>query len=248
VLANLGGASFAAPTLQQNRRFYNAPDPVLISYRGSIPFFNIGIGTGYRGHPLETDTQDRIYAVRDFNVYNTRTTASYTVAATIIESQLVDVTTNMATVISPTAAGWYIRLNQPSWRGEKVLGESLTVGGVMFIPTFTPLAPDPSSPCLARTQNRMYAMYAVSGKAFFNWDNSAGPLTISDRSTILATGGIAPGLSIFADPIGSTSSSSTSSSSSSTSSSGGDANCVSGVSPVRCVPFGNVNRSFWEHR
>ena len=247
VLATLGGASFGAPTLAQNRRFYNAPDPVLISYRGSTPFFNISIGTGYRGHPLEKDTLDRFYSIRDFDVYNARTTASYS-SGTITEANLQDVTTKPNATILTTEKGWYIRFGVAPL-GEKVLGESLTIGGVVYFPTFSPLDPDPAKPCLSRTLNRLYAVYALNGKARFDWDNSGGPLTVGDRSTNLRSGGIAPGLSIFADPIGSTSSSSTSSSSSSTSSStGSGGNCVSGVTPVRCVPFGNVNRSFWEHR
>jgi type IV pilus assembly protein PilY1 len=209
VLASLGGASFGTPTLQQNRRFYNTPDPVLISSRGIAPFINIAIGSGYRGHPLETDTRDSFYSVRDFDVWNVRTTASYTVANTIIESQLVDITDTLGGV-SATAKGWKIDMRRPSWRGEKVLAESVTVGGVVIFPTFTPLSPDPSQPCLARTANKVFAVLALNGNPAQRWnESSTGPLGVDDRAKEVDVGGIAPSLSIFADPIGSQSGEST---------------------------------------
>jgi len=254
VLATLGGASYGTPTLAQNRRFYNMPDAALISYRGITPFINIAIGTGYRGHPLETATQDRFYSVRDFDVFNVRPTADYTVAKTIIESQLTDITDTL-TSIPATAKGWKIELRRPgTWRGEKVLAESVTANGIIFFPTFIPLAPDPANPCLAQTLNRLYAVYALNGKAGVRWsDTSTGALGVDDRGKDLETGGIAPSLSMYADPIGSfttsSSSSSTSSSTSSSSSSNGSSGgCMVALEEIgKCVKFGLV-RSYWEHR
>lgn len=298
VLASLGGAYYGSPTLQQNRRFYNSPDPVLISYRGITPFVNIAIGTGYRGHPLETATRDRFYSVRDFDPFTVRTTASYTVAATINETQLVDITDTL-TGVANNSLGWKIDLRRPAWQGEKVLSESTTVNGIVLFTTFTPLAPDPLKPCLARTANKVWGVFALNGKPAIRWsDSSTGALGIDDRSGDIKTGGIAPSLAIFADPLGSvsssSSSSSTSSSSGSTSSSGtgavdsdGDGipdnidtdddndgtpdatdndddndgipdaqerqgeeegNCMIAMTKTKCVPFGGINRSFWEHR
>jgi type IV pilus assembly protein PilY1 len=250
VLASIGGASYlTTPTLQQNRRVYNTPDPVLISYRGITPFVNVAVGTGYRGHPLETDTRDVFYSIRDYDAFNARTSGSYTAASIIRDSDLVDVTDTLANIPNGSK-GWKIEMRRPSWRGEKILAESTTVNGIVFFPTFIPLAPDPTKPCLARTLNRVYAVYALNGKPGIRWiDSSTGPLGVDDRATDIATGGIAPSLAIFADPIGSISSSSSSStSSSSTSSSSSGGNCMWAMSKSKCVPFGGVNRSFWEHR
>jgi type IV pilus assembly protein PilY1 len=207
VLASLGGAYYGAPTLQQNRRFYNTPDPVLISSRGFAPFINIAIGSGYRGHPLEDDTRDAFYSVRDFDVWNVRATSDYTVAKTILESQLIDITDTLGPVAA-SAKGWKIEMRRPSWRGEKVLAESVTVNGVVIFPTFTPLSPDPAQPCLARTANKVFAVNAVNGSPAQRWsESSTGPLGVDDRAKEVDVGGIAPSLSIFADPIGSTSNS-----------------------------------------
>ena len=79
-------AQFGGVTAQDNRRFYNSPDVALIKERGAQPYFTISIGTGYRGHPLNEDTIDRFYVLRDTNVYTKPTT--YT---TVTEADMVDV-------------------------------------------------------------------------------------------------------------------------------------------------------------
>ncbi|MEL7937320.1 PilC/PilY family type IV pilus protein [Pseudomonas delhiensis] len=81
-IASLGGTTAAS-----NRRFYNAPDVSLIRERGGKTYFTIALGSGYREHPLNEDTIDRFYVLRDSNVYTQP--SSYT---TLTESSLVDVT------------------------------------------------------------------------------------------------------------------------------------------------------------
>jgi len=87
-------ANFGGTTALDNRRFYNAPDVALIRERGKQPFYTIAIGSGYRGHPLNEDTIDRFYVVRDTNVSIKPTTY-----VTISESDMVDVSS-----IDPTGA------------------------------------------------------------------------------------------------------------------------------------------------
>ncbi|MGA4632639.1 pilus assembly protein PilY [Pseudomonas solani] len=80
-IANIGGTDAV-----NNRRFYNQPDVALIKERGGESYFTIGIGSGYRGHPLSESALDRFYVIRDKNVYTAP--ATYT---SITESNLVDV-------------------------------------------------------------------------------------------------------------------------------------------------------------
>lgn len=80
-IAGLGGATAA-----DNRRFYSAPDIALHRERGGQPHFTIAIGSGYRAHPLNEDTEDRFYVLRDYSVYSAPT--SYT---TLTEADLTDV-------------------------------------------------------------------------------------------------------------------------------------------------------------
>ena len=80
-IASLGGA-----TALDNRRFYSAPDIALHRERGTQAHFTIAIGSGYRAHPLNEDTEDRFYVLRDYNVYSPP--ARYT---TLTEAELTDV-------------------------------------------------------------------------------------------------------------------------------------------------------------
>lgn len=81
-IAQLGGT-----TAEDNRRFFSSPDVALIRERGGKTYFTISIGSGFRESPLNTDTNDRFYVLRDSNVFNKPST--YT---TIIESDLTNVT------------------------------------------------------------------------------------------------------------------------------------------------------------
>ena len=103
VIASLGNKAVATPSAENNRRFYYAPDVAPFTMRGSHPFMNIALGSGYRGHPLsggETDvkhrTHDRFYSIRDYQPFNKRTQKSYDDAEVILDSDddLVDVTTD----------------------------------------------------------------------------------------------------------------------------------------------------------
>ena len=75
VLASLGGAaaiaeSGAAPPATR-RRFYEAPDvvPFILDRKLVI---SVNIGSGYRGHPLDTGTEESFYSIRDFDVFGPR--------------------------------------------------------------------------------------------------------------------------------------------------------------------------------
>jgi type IV pilus assembly protein PilY1 len=236
VLASLGNKGVATPSAANNRKFYYAPDVSKIVVRGSHPFYNIALGSGYRGHPLSTAVQDRFYSIRDYDVYTMRTQTSYDTATPIkdTDTSLVDVTTNANATVGDGNSGWKLNLNNPSWRGEKVLAESTTAGGVIFFPSFTPLAGDPANPCLAKALNRVYAMYASNARPFARWnDSGTGPLTAGDRFVDTSLKGIGPGVTILdnPDPKAPTDI------------------CMTGSKVLnRCVKIGEAVRSYWEHK
>ena len=75
--ANKGATDFAAGgriahlnanTVAGNRRFYYEPDTSLVVLNNEQNFVAIAIGSGYRAHPLDTDTADHIYVLRDYGV------------------------------------------------------------------------------------------------------------------------------------------------------------------------------------
>jgi type IV pilus assembly protein PilY1 len=241
VFASLGGAAIApsAVSRAQNRRFYYSPDVAPITVRGSRPFMNLAIGSGYRGHPLNDETQDRFYSIRDYSPFTPRDQASYDATAAILDGDLMDVTTVANAVVGDTARGWKIRLaenNGTLYRGEKVLAESVTADGVIFFTTFTPLAADAAQPCLSRSLNRVFAVNASNASPFVRWSESGtGPLTTGDRSVDLSQKGIAPSVSILGNPGGGAGT--------------GMSICQVGAQILKkCVKANSAVRSYWEHQ
>jgi type IV pilus assembly protein PilY1 len=235
VLASLGNATLGTKNYENARRFYSAPDVALITQRGSVPYYNIAIGSGYRGHPLNKKTQDRFYGIRDYRPFVKRAQDSYTDAAIITEQKLVDVT-DMTKNVKDTDGGWRFDLAEagPTWRGEKNLSESVTANGVVLFSTFTPMAPDAANPCLSRALNRVYGVNASNGWAFTHWtDGATGALKPSDRFVDTSRKGIASSPQVLIDPEG-----------------GKTGVCLGGQLSAlkRCVEIGSAIRSYWEHK
>lgn len=78
-------ASLAGSNAENNRRFFTTPSVALMRERGGKTYFTISVGSGFRESPLNTDTNDRFYVIRDSFVTTKPTT--YT---TITESDLTD--------------------------------------------------------------------------------------------------------------------------------------------------------------
>ncbi len=184
VIAALGAAGQGiTPPAADLRRFYAAPDvaPVIIDRQLVL---SINIGSGYRGHPLDTTIDEAFYSVRDFDVFNVKPAAGYAEPLTV--DDLVDITDDPAPSLLADAAGWQLRLVQGA--GEKVLGESLTLENTIFFTSFTP--GETASACTSGAgTNRLYAVSVFDGRPRTNFDSPVGePLTVADRSRTLLTG------------------------------------------------------------
>src|SRR5207245_7395668 len=125
VIASLGTHDDSPHTAAATRRFYNPPDVAAVTKRGTPPFLNVAIGSGYRGHPLNTTIQDRFYAIRDYHPFDKLTQAQYNALTVTHDSDanLIDITSSVAPTIPVGALGWKLLLAPPShsWLGEKVL-------------------------------------------------------------------------------------------------------------------------------
>jgi len=195
VLASLGTADTSPAVRADTRRFYYAPDVALFSARGAKPYYNLAIGSGYRGHPLEEDTHDRFYSLRDYAPFTKMTQADYNGRTPITDGDLADITTNLGTVVPAFAPGWRLELRLPGgFQGEKVLAESRTFDNVVFFPTFLPTGG--STGCAPLGGNRVYAVSVDDGRPVIDI-NRDGQTTVSDRYTDLAQGGIAPEVSFL---------------------------------------------------
>jgi type IV pilus assembly protein PilY1 len=210
VIASLGAhddATSPAPSgqAQNTRRFYSAPDVAAVSKKGINPFFNISIGSGYRGHPLDTAVHDRFYAIRDYlmfdkfdqNYYDNTAPKPIEDNSTTTTTGLIDVTTfNTSTKMFPTvpatALGWYIQLNQPSWAGEKVLSSASTFNDQILFTSYIPNTTVSTDPCLPGLgTNRLYVVSAFDGTPVSDFAGQNNQ-SATDRYTTLSQTGIAP--------------------------------------------------------
>jgi type IV pilus assembly protein PilY1 len=197
LIADLGAASLTAPQPRSEaRRFYNAPDVARIIRRGKSSFYSVAIGSGYRGHPLNAETHDRFYSIRDYSGDIKLTQANYNALTPILDGDLVDITDDATPTMADTAPGWKMELRLPGgWEGEKVLVESRTVDNKIFFTTYLPSAGASSNSCAASAGaggNRAWVISAYDGSPVVEQDGDASDLTIDDRFTTLDQGGIAP--------------------------------------------------------
>jgi len=188
------------------RRFYYPPDVALIVENGQAPYLSVVAASGYRSHPLDQQIHDRMYMLRQHDIYNAP--ATYT---TITEADLFDTTDNIisegtttqkATAVTNlgTAEGWFITFNEMdgSFIGEKSLAEPLIIDGVAMVTTFIPedLSPNPNS-CVPKIGTGvLYFVNVTDGTPTFNVAGIVDK-TREDRKTYLKRGGIPPSPSVI---------------------------------------------------
>ena len=221
VIASLGSHGAASPTEENSRRFYNVPDVAAIQQPGTVPFLNIAIGSGYRGHPLNTVTQDRFYSIRDPLSFRAMTQSEYDSfdVITDADADLQDLTTDVTPVIAPDSKGWKLLLNQPgnAWQGEKVLSAASTFDNKIFFTTYIPERSSTNT-CQQNSagtgMNRAYVVNAINATPVLpprdtpsdptnptDPPETPDPPSPEDRYADLAQGGIAPEISfLFPEP------------------------------------------------
>ncbi len=183
VIAQLGGAPVAAPPVTATRRFYYAPDLALVNNEENN-FLHIGIGSGHRAHPNSQVNEDRFYALRDYDVFSTRTQADYDTAAPTTDADLVDITDNINAVVPVGSPGWRFELRDGGWIGEKVLAEARTFDNQVYITTFTPGGTPSVTDCQPKLgTNRLYILDIFNGGPAKNLDGVGDEtnLTENDR-------------------------------------------------------------------
>jgi type IV pilus assembly protein PilY1 len=163
VIARLGSAASATPTVAQTRRFYYSPDVALVNTT-ELKFIHIGIGSGHRPHPNSTAHQDRFYALRDYFAFGTQPQAQFDALAPILDGDLDDITADLTPSIEHDSPGWRLELRDGGWTGEKVLAEARTFNNQVFFTTFKPGASASADPCVPSLgTNRLYVMNLFTG-------------------------------------------------------------------------------------
>lgn len=194
VFAELGQGGVAAASLQiaHTRRFYYAPDVTMVADRGAAPYINVAIGSGYRGHPLNRETIDRFYSLRDaapFTKYD-QTTYNGRTPIKDADTNLVDVTSDpFAVTVDSSKVGWKRRFEGTPATGEKVISPAISANGVLYYSSYQPLDPSTADPCRSRNQNRVYTVALATGRPMVDNDGD-GDIDKDDVSKVVAFDGI----------------------------------------------------------
>lgn len=182
-LASLGG------TNASNRMFFNEPDVTTLKLNGRS-VFGIGIGSGYRAHPLDETIDDKFFYLLDESPY-APLDSSYQ-AITISELSTISITNSGATQAgsitdfasngTTDSRGWAVDLPNA---GEKVLAASIAFrGSILFTSSIPAVSTATVGQCdISSNQSRIYAFSAITGKATLDF-NESGAIEDSDISSI----------------------------------------------------------------
>ena len=188
VIASVGGAANSGA--ENVRRFYNAPDVAFISSPTGT-FTHVGIGSGHRGHPLNTGVQDYFYALRDSS---TPLTQAQFDSRTVVTHAALTTVTGSSSSVSSSSPGWKFALSIGGWNGEKVLAEARTFANQVFFSTFQPSTTAVSGCIPSLGTNRTYAMSVYNGNPVLNLDGSADD---SNDLYVQTEGGILPAAQVL---------------------------------------------------
>ena len=191
------------------RRFFHPPDLSLTRLNGKLTL-NIGIGSGYQAHPLDTTISDNYHMIRypfdasgNYGIVD-KTTGLF---RPVKIDDLFDTTDNLIGEGTPeqqdTAAlalaekqGWYIKKLRA---GEKILGASATLDNVVRYVTYVPgFSGDGCSPNIG--QSFFWAVNLENGTpasgliddTTADATSTPDPLKAKDRYIEIPGGGLAP--------------------------------------------------------
>lgn len=161
-LASLGGIGTA-----DHRRFYEAP---AIGYQrtGLSEALYVAIGSGYRAHPLDTNTDEGFYVVADHDFKST------TQPDVITEGDLPVVNGGSPPSLDGSGDGWRVDFSRA---GEKVMSSPTIFQGSVMFTTYKPTDDDQDAdPCVVRYGDAYaYRADMLTGEAqSFTNDGTAG--------------------------------------------------------------------------
>jgi len=186
-----------ADGIEDNRRFFYPPDISLIKDEAGGIFMNVGIGSGWRSHPLDEEVEDRFYVLRVADFRGPPRDADGEVAySRLDEDDLYDATdgSTQEDDSGKSASGWYLTFAE---EGEKVLGSALTIDSRILFTSYIPDTGDADECTASAGGGQIYALDALDGGPSLDLNDSGGELTLGDRFVRLKTPGIAPEVSAF---------------------------------------------------
>jgi len=150
LLAQLGGSG------ENHRRFYEQPT---VSYvrEGAYSSYYVSLASGYRSHPLDVDTQDALFVLRDREPFGGTEQSP---------AELDDFTkVSTGTKPDPTKRGWYMALNKAE--GEKSLSSPAVFNYEVLFTTYSPntSSDDERDPCsVSYGQSYLHRVNLLTGQ------------------------------------------------------------------------------------
>ncbi|MAA75193.1 MAG: hypothetical protein CMN28_10855 [Salinisphaeraceae bacterium] len=194
-IASLG--RHGADTVSDDRRFFERPDVVRVRGTGSS-FFAVVIGSGNRADPLNLNTENYLFVLKDDGLLDPAATPTDMAGLADFNSNCSG--GDCASLLDADFAfgGWKMRLG-PGFnnerQGEKALSSPFTVAGKVLFTSYVPAgaAADACSPQEGR--GRLYAVDLRTGEPVVaEFSNDAEPSAAGsidyDRSTWLSAAGI----------------------------------------------------------
>lgn len=161
------------------RKIFYPPDFVQ-----EIGYDVLYFGTGDREHPRNTDSVDRLYAIKDNSNIVTPLTETNLINVTEDRLQESNSTSEVNSLLADlsTSSGFYIKLNLNS--GEKVLSPSAIFAKVAYYTSFSPNLGLSLDPCLPnRGVARVYALNYLTFEAVFNYNTTNDSGYVSETNT-----------------------------------------------------------------
>jgi type IV pilus assembly protein PilY1 len=189
VVAQLGAEGMGSPDVADTRRFYSAPDVSIFNDTvQNRRFIAISLGSGYRAHPLDDSNTDRFYSIRDRYVFTPLTQAEYDSFTPVTDSELVEISGQVGTVIGQDQSGWKFTLPPD----QKVYSNSVTFNNEIFFVAFSADTAGAAVCSAGVGRNFLYRVSVANGDPITNLDTIVSGEEDNERVEELAQGGIAP--------------------------------------------------------
>lgn len=185
-------ASLAGTTVAGQRRFYEPPTVALFKDgQGSI-FAGVGLGSGYRSHPLNEATTDHFFVLFDYDVPRPDILTATTFQKEIAISDLTAVSPGADTVDLTGKLGWYVEFPDV---GEKVITSGVFFRNTLIFSSYVPSVEggNKCSPVIGRS--KVYSICVMGGGLC---GNSEAAIKVKDNA-VLGLGGD-PQLIVLPDP------------------------------------------------
>lgn len=135
-LAKLGQTGSPASGVSTQRRFYEPPTVALFKDVAGKVFAAVGLGSGYRSHPLNESTTDRFYVIFDYDVPRADILTTSSLQPVVTETDMAAVQPASTTTVDISGKkGWYVELPDV---GEKVITSALFFQNTLVFSSYVP--------------------------------------------------------------------------------------------------------------